>query len=354
MRIGSGSRFVAFAHPIVQAPMAGVSTPELAAAVAQAGGLGSLGIGASKLSDAREAIRRTRALTQRPFNVNVFAHAERSSDPAAEARWALHVAPFFAAQGGQAPARLSRIYASFQGDEALLDMLCEERPGVVSFHFGCPERQAVERLKASGAVLLATATSLAEASTLLDAGMDALVAQGFEAGGHRGLFDENGPDERLGTRELTVRLTNASDVPVIAAGGLMDGADIARALSWGAVGAQLGTAFVAAHESAAGPHYRARLAEAGPDETVMTRAISGRPARGLKTPFTQGLTAHEARAPVYPNAYDAYKQLAALAGAKGDAAYSALWAGSGAHRSRALSAAALMDRLAGELAAARG
>lgn len=354
MRIGAGARVVEVAHPIIQAPMAGVSTPQLAAAVAQAGGIGSIGIGAATLSEAREAIRRTRALTSAPFNVNVFAHAERPGDAAAQSRWATLTRPFFNEHGGDAPSSLSRIYRSFQENEDLLDMLCEERPPIVSFHFGCPSEAAVGRLKAAGAVLLGSATSLSEALALQAARLDGVIAQGFEAGGHRGIFDESGADERLGVDALLLQLVEALDVPVVAAGGLMDGADIARVLAGGAIAAQLGTAFVASTESAAGAHYRERLATAGPNETVMTRLISGRPARGLRTRFTQSLREHEAEAPAYPFAYDAYKRLAALAASKNEASYSALWAGTQAHRSRAMPAGLLMERLVVELGAARG
>ncbi len=332
--------------------MAGVATPELAAAVSNAGALGSLGIGASDVEAAEAMIARTATLTDKPFNVNVFAHEEQALDPAAEAAWLARLAPQFERFGIAAPRALRPLYPSFQGHEPLLAMLCATRPAVVSFHFGCPAPQAVRRLKEAGIVLMASATSLDEALKLEAAGMDALVAQGFEAGGHRGTFDGADADADLPLDSLLARIVGAVRVPVVAAGGLMDGADIARVLAAGAAAAQLGTAFVGCPESAAGAFYRARLSRAVPGETRMTRAISGRRARGLVTPLIEALHPFEEQAPAYPYPYDAARQLAAAAAGKGDHSLSAMWAGAQAHRARALPAADLVARLAAELAAA--
>ncbi|WP_118132980.1 nitronate monooxygenase family protein [Oceanicella sp. SM1341] len=342
------------AHPVLQAPMAGVATPALAAAVSEAGGLGALGFGASDPGAARAAIRETRALTDAPFNVNLFCHAAAVADPARESAWLARLAPAFAAHGARPPERLGESYTSFLADPAMLDMLLEERPAVVSFHFGLPPARTLAALRGTGAVLLASATSLEEARAVERAGLDAVVAQGWEAGGHRGIFAPDGPDGRLGTVALVRLLASRLDIPVIAAGGIMDGAGIAAALSLGAAAAQLGTAFIACPETAADAGYRAALASAAAERTQMTRAISGRPARCLDNAMVRlcaGVA--DVEVPDYPIAYDAAKALNAAAKAAGNPGYGAHWAGQGAPLARPLPAARLMALLVEELRRAR-
>jgi nitronate monooxygenase len=224
---------------------------------------------------------------------------------------------------------------------------------VVSFHFGLPDPERAAALRSAGAVLLASATNLAEGRAAEAAGMDAVVAQGYEAGGHRGGFDPAAPDERLGTLALTRLLARKLGVPVIAAGGIMDGAGIAAALRLGAQAAQLGTAFVACPESSASPAYKAALLAGDGVRTVMTAAISGRPARCLANRFTA--LADEIAPltpPDYPIAYDAGKALHAAASARGEHGFGAQWAGQGAPLARALPARELVETLARELRAA--
>jgi nitronate monooxygenase len=335
--------------PIIQAPMAGVSTPEMVAAVSNAGGLGSIGVGAADAETARGMIRAVRAGTNRAFAVNVFCHRPARADAACEAAWLARLAPEFARFRSRPPDRLREIYTSFVADDEMLAVLIAERPSVVSFHFGLPTREQIETLRTAGIVLLATATSLDEGKAVAAAGVDAVVAQGFEAGGHRGVFDPNGRDDQLGTMALTRLLVRTLDVPVIAAGGVMDGAGIAAALALGAVASQLGTAFVACPESAADAGYRAALL--GPAaHTVMTRAISGRPARCLANRFTEvGEGVGPETVPDYPITYDAGKALNAAAKAAGEFGYGAQWAGQGAPLARSLPAAELVARLQGEL-----
>jgi nitronate monooxygenase len=340
--------------PIVQAPMAGVSTPGMAAAVSNAGGLGSIGIGAADPEAARGMIRAVRAGTGRPFNVNVFCHAPAVPDPAREAAWVARLAPEFARFGATPPARLREVYTSFVADAAMQAVLLEERPPVVSFHFGLPAREVIDSLRDAGVVLLATATSLDEGKAVADAGVDAVVAQGYEAGGHRGVFDPAAPDDRLGTMALTRLLVRKLDAPVVAAGGVMDGAGIAAALTLGASAAQLGTAFVACPESSADSGYRAALLGPAAGHSVMTAAISGRPARCLANRFTAlGAGVAEAAVPDYPIAYDAGKALHAAAKAHGEFGYGAQWAGQGAPLARSLPAAELVARLRDEMGQAR-
>ena len=339
--------------PILQSPMAGVSTPEMAAAVSEAGGLGALGLGNLDAAAARRMMAATRKLTDRPVNVNLFCHPPASADPAREGAWSSRLAPLFAEFGAAPPAQLSEIYRSFQVDDEMLAALLEERPAVVSFHFGLPPNERIAALRSSGTVLLATATNLREARAIEAAGIDAVVAQGSEAGGHSGVFEPAATDERLGTLALTRLLVRQLSIPVIAAGGIMDGAGIAASLALGASAAQLGTAFLLCPESAADAGYRATLAS-GPDHgTVVTSAFSGRPARSLVNRFTTATqNAPLAEIPDYPIAYDLAKSLHAAARAKGEYGFGAQWAGQGFPMWRALTAGELVRVLQAELEAA--
>jgi nitronate monooxygenase len=341
--------------PLVQAPMAGTSTPAMAAAVSNAGALGSIGLGAVDAQAGRAMIEATRALTDRPFNVNLFAHRPARPDPAREAAWLAGLAPVFAGLGAAPPAALRTVYTSFVEDTAMLAMLLDTRPAVVSLHFGLPPAAAIAALKGAGILLLATATNAAEARAIAAAGVDVIVAQGIEAGGHRGMFDPTAPDGALGVLALTRLVLRETGLPVIAAGGIMDGAGMAAALDLGAVAAQMGTAFIACPESAADAAYRAALMGEGAWHTTLTDAISGRPARALANRFT-ALAASLAREhlPDYPIAYDAGKALNAAAKAAGEHGFGAQWAGQGAPLARSLPAAELVATLARELAACRG
>jgi len=341
--------------PIIQAPMAGVSTPAMAAAVTNAGGLGSLGVGATDAEGARRMIRETRALTGGPFNINLFCHAPATADAAREARWLEWLRPQFARYGATAPTALKEIYRSFLADRPMLEMLLQERPAVVSFHFGLPGAEAIAALREAGIVLLASATHPHEARQLVAARVDGIVAQGIEGGGHRGVFDPAAADDLLGTFALTRLLVRMSDIPVIAAGGIMDGAGIAAALALGAQAAQLGTAFVACPESAIDAGYRRALIEQPVGRTVFTDAISGRRARSLRNRFT-ALDEDPGRpaVPDYPITYDAGKALHAAAKAKGEFGYGAQWAGQGAPLARALPAGQLVEVLMREFEEAVG
>lgn len=338
-------------YPIIQAPMAGVSTPQLVAVVSEAGGLGSLGIGASTVVDAQQAIEETRRLTVQPFNVNVFCHRPARRDPAREAAWLRHLAPLFREAGIQPPEVLEEIYTSFLADDEAFGLLLRQRPAVVSFHFGLPPRERIRALREAGIFTLATATSLYEAQCIEEAGVDAIIAQGVEAGGHRGVFNPDGVDECLGTQVLVRLLVQQTTLPVIAAGGIMDGQGIRAALDLGAAAAQLGTAFILCPESAANAACRSALKGARATHTRLTRAISGRPARGLPNRLIAHGEADGAPPPAdYPVAYDAAKRLNAAATKLGSDEFAAQWAGQGAPLARELPAAQLIASLAGELA----
>jgi nitronate monooxygenase len=336
--------------PIIQAPMAGVSTPAMAAAASNGGALGSMGVGATNAEGAGNMIRVARELTQRALNINVFCHRPAVANRTAEARWIERLRPHFERLGATPPASLREIYKSFVDDDVMLELLLEHRPEVVSFHFGLPSPERMQALRTVGCVLIASATNLEEARFLADADVDAVIAQGYEAGGHRGVFDPAVPDDQLGTLALTRVLVRELKVPVIAAGGIMDGAGIAAALRLGAAAAQLGTAFVLCPESSADEGYRATLKSEAALHTVMTTAISGRPARCLPNRFTQlGEAVSCGEIPAYPIAYDAAKLLHAAARTKSEYGYGAQWAGQGAPLARELPTAELVRQLAAEL-----
>jgi nitronate monooxygenase len=343
-------RLLSIEKPIIQAPMAGVSTPALAAAVSNAGGLGSLGVGAMNAEGARKVIKETRALTGKPFNINVFCHSPAAADEAVNRQWLNWLAPLFENYGAKPPASLSEIYTSFVADPAMLEVFLEEKPAIVSFHFGLPPSEVIADLRKAGIRLLASATNLKEAAQVAAAGVDAIVAQGIEAGGHRGIFDTDAFDDRLGTFALTRLLVKEFDLPVIAAGGIMDGAGIAAALALGAQAAQLGTAFVACPETSIDEGYRRAMLGAPARQTTFTAAISGRIARSMVNRFTElGDDAQSPNPPVYPVAYDAGKALHAAAKAKGEFGYGAQWAGQAAALARSLPAAELFAQLENEL-----
>lgn len=336
-------------HPLVQAPMAGVATPELAAAVSNAGALGSLGMGSSSPQRMRNLIAATRELTDKPFNINVFCHQPAVADEAREAAWRAYLQPLFAQFDATPPETLAQGYTSFIEDRTQLDVLLQQRPAVVSFIFGLPPAVWVQALRAAGCVTLATVTTLAEAAQAETAGVDAVVAQGMEAGGHRGVFEPRQGDVQLGTCALVRLLASRGQLPVIAAGGIMDGRSIAAMRQLGAAGAQLGTAFILCPESAAQDAHRSALKSSRSEHTSITAVISGRPARGIVNRMhTDVAGANAPELPDYPRAYGAGKALAAAATARGCTDFRAHWAGQGAPLARAMPAAQLVTELVRE------
>ncbi|MFV3331249.1 NAD(P)H-dependent flavin oxidoreductase [Pseudomonas sp. NY15437] len=335
-------------HPIIQAPMVGVSTPALAAAVSNAGGLGSIGLGASTPAQARALLAQTRALTDKPLNLNLFCHRPAVADPAREAVWLEHLRPLFAEFDAQPPTQITEIYRSFLADPEMLEFLIEARPAVVSFHFGLPPQDWIDRLKAAGIRLLATATCLAEGRAIEAAGLDAIVAQGYEAGGHRGVFEPE-KDARIGTFALVRTLVKGTGLPVIAAGGIMDGQGMRAVFELGAQAVQMGTAFIGADESSANAAFKAALRGERGERTEVTAAISGRAARGMVNRlFTDVGSATAPALPDYPITYDAAKALTAAAAAKGNSDFAVQWAGQGAPLAREMPAADLVATLMAE------
>ncbi|MEV4458004.1 nitronate monooxygenase [Microbispora sp. NPDC049633] len=342
--------------PIIQAPMAGgASTPALAAAVSGAGGLGFLAAGYRTAEDVRREIAAVRERTDRPFGVNVFvpdAEAARqgSGDDAAVARYRDELAPEAGRYGVTLPEAPAR-----DDDEwdAKIDLLVEQRVPVAGFTFGCPPPEVTARLHDAGSVVMVMVNTPWEAVAAAEAGADAVVVQGPGAGGHQAAFlppppTWNAPGD---LPELVALVREATGVPLVAAGGIMDGADVAAVLAAGAVAAQLGTAFLRTPESGAHPVHKAALADPRFTRTAFTRAFSGRTARGLANRF---MAEHEASAPAcYPQVHHLTKGLRRAAAEHGDPEAMALWCGEGYRRSRDLPAAALVEALMRELAAAR-
>lgn len=329
---------------IIQAPMAGVTTVELAAAVCEAGGIGSLGLGHLTTSQAKQQIQALQKRTDQPFNVNFFAHAPVSPYPAAEKKWLELLQPYFDEAQTQPPSKLSAPYQSAVDNKELIQMLCEVKPPIVSFHFGIPALEDILALKQAGIYVWGCATSAPEALLLRDKGVDAIIAQGFEAGGHRGTFHPK-HDHQYSLAVLLSLLRPLVNLPLIAAGGIMNGNGIKAALALGADAVQMGTAFILCPESSADSSYRQHLQSERSLNTEITAVISGRPARGLKNRMHTEVAEFSDFLPDYPIAYAAAKALHAAASKRGSVDFAAHWAGQGAPLARTLPAAELIRLL---------
>jgi len=330
-------------HPIIQGPMGGgPSTPELVAAVSNAGGLGSLGAAYLTPDQITETIRRIRALTSRPFNVNLFAGGW-STDQAFDHGPMLELlAEVHEKLGLPAPVAPTPVPDPFP---AQLEAVLDARPPIFSFTFGIPDRDAMSRLKAPGILIVGTATTAEEARRLEQAGVNAVVAQGLEAGAHRGTFLDSFEASMVPTLDLVRACASAVGIPVIASGGLMDGRDIVAALNAGASAAQLGTAFLPCPESGASEVYKRAILAAKQDTTVVTRAFSGRPARGLRNAFITSLDGKQNSILGYPLQNALTRSMRTAAAKQGIPDYLSLWAGQGVARARAMPAGDLVARL---------
>lgn len=334
--------------PIVQGPMTGSDTPPLAAAVSQAGGLGMLGCGMRSPEAMAQAAAAVRAATDRPFGINLFVLDTPAPDAATVQAAMARLAPLYAEFGltPEAPARWCEDFA------AQLEALIAARPAVASFTFGILDGAQVERLHGAGCVVVGTATTLAEALAWQDVGADAVCASGMEAGGHRGTFLGDVDASLVGTMALIPQCVDALRIPVIAAGGIMDGRGIAAAQALGAQAVQMGTAFLACPESGITPAQRAAMARAQGTDTRITRAYSGRPARGIVNTMMERLAPDEAAIPPYPIQNALTGALRRAAGAQGRADYLSLWAGQGVGAARVVPAGELVALLAQEWRAA--
>ena len=330
--------------PIVQAPMAGVDTPALARAVADAGCLGSLAGAMRGADDLRAAVDAFRAMGDAPLNLNFFCHREPPAD-APQAAWRAALAPYYAERGidaGAIGAGASR--RPFDATQcALVEAL---RPRVVSFHFGLPSAELLARVRAAGAAIVASATTVAEARALAAAGCDAIVAMGAEAGGHRGTFLADDMTRQVGTFALVPQVVDAVNVPVIAAGGIADARGVAAAFALGAAAVQVGTAYLFCAEANVSAPHRAALAHAAADDTAITNVFTGRPARSIVNRAVRELGPISPLAPPFPLAAAALLPLRQSAERDGSGDFSPLWSGQGAPLAHATTAAELTARLA--------
>jgi len=332
--------------PVIQAPMGGgPSSPALAAAVSEAGGLGFLAAGYKQPDEVRAEVARTRELTDASFGVNVFVPGE---DPGDDPRLDEYLREL---------ERVADDLGVTLGDstwnddhwDAKVALLVDDPVPVVSFAFGCPSRDVVAALQGAGSRVVVTVTDVEEARLATERGVDALCAQGIEAGAHRGGFDDDPGRDVHPLSDLLPAVVAATSLPVIAAGGLMDGSDLARVLSVGAVAGQLGTAFLLSPESAANDTYKRALADPSFAHTNLTRAFSGRRARGLVNRFMDD---HPDAPAGYPQVNGATRPLRAEAAQRGDPQYLSLWAGTGVRRTQALPAAEIVAHIADGLSRA--
>jgi nitronate monooxygenase len=338
-------------YPIVQAPMAGFSTPALAAAVSNAGGLGSLGSAMLGPEQLRAGLRDLRAATNRPVNANFFVHPPPSEDPARRARMQARLRPYYNELGIALPDPPPEPPPPFS--EAMLEVVLGERPGVVSFHYGLPEPAHLDALQEAGIRVLSSATTVEEARWLEARGVAAVIAQGYEAGGHRGTFQSSFEAARIGTMALVPQIVDAVACPVIAAGGIMDGRGIAAALMLGAAGVQLGTAFLGCPEASVSPLHRTAL-RASDGGTRVTRAFTGKPARVLANRYVLEMADAEDDALAFPLQRALAAPLAQAAAARGSADFMPLYAGQGAPLAREIPAAELLETLVAETERAWG
>ena len=338
-------------HPIFLSPMAQIGTADLALAVCEAGGLGSIGCASLSPEDAAHAIATLHALTDKPFGVNFFCHHQAAPDPDREAAWQDALRPYYRERNLPfgAPAT-GRTITPF--DDAMCGVVERAPPAVVSFHFGLPAPQMVARLKAVGCLVMSTATTVEEAIWLEARGVDIVIAQGIEAGGHRGMFLPTHPATALagqmGTVALVPQVADAVRIPVVAAGGIADGRGIAAAFALGADAVQIGTGYLRCPEVAISALYRRALDAAGGGDTVVTNVFTGRPARAIGNRLVRDLGPISNTVPAFPVAMGATRQLAADAAQEGCTDFTAFWAGEAVAMGRALPAKTLTAVLVAE------
>jgi nitronate monooxygenase len=333
--------------PIVQAPMAGVMDADLVMAAAQGGALGSLPCAMLSLEKAREQIKIIRQRVAAPVNLNFFCHHAVEADLAREAAWRKRLARYYR-EHGLDPSAPFNFPNRAPFDHVSCDIVEELKPEIVSFHFGLPERRLLDRVKATGAILMSSATIVREAVWLEERGVDIVIAQGAEAGGHRGMFLTDDIAEQPGTFALVPQVIDAVNVPVIAAGGIADGRGIAAAFALGASGVQIGSAYLRCPESKVSAPARAALAEARDDSTILTNVMTGRPARGLVNRVMREVGPISPDAPAFPHAATALAPLKAAAEKLGKTDFTNMWAGQAVRLGRDMPAAELTRALAND------
>jgi nitronate monooxygenase len=332
--------------PIVLAPMAGVMDADLVIAAAQGGALGSLPCAMLSAEKTREQVNIIRQRVSAPLNMNFFCHKPVDADPKRAARWRQRLAPFYAEHGLDPDAEVPFANrAPF--DAAVCELVEELKPEVVSFHFGLPDQALLRRVKAAGCVVISSATVVKEAIWLEENGADAIIAQGAEAGGHRGMFLTEDIAGQPGTFALVPQVVDAVKVPVIAAGGIADGRGIAAAFALGAAGVLIGSAYLRCPESKVSAPARVVLAQATDDSTVVTNVMTGRPARGVVNRVMREVGPISPDAPAFPHAATGLAPLKAAAEKLGKVDFTNLWAGQAVRLGREMPAAELTRALAG-------
>ncbi|WP_373185860.1 NAD(P)H-dependent flavin oxidoreductase [Halopseudomonas sp.] len=332
--------------PIIQAPMAGVQDSRLALAVCGAGALGSVPAAMLGADALRAELQIMSEQSAGPWNVNFFCHTPPEPDAEREERWREALAPWYREMGlDLADVRAGGGRRPF--DAQVLEILREFKPPVISFHFGLPDAELVAELKRWGTVVLSSATTVAEARWLESRGVDAVIAQGLEAGGHRGMFLSEDVTTQVGTLALLPQVVAAVGVPVIAAGGIADAAGISAAMALGASGVQIGTAFLLCPEATTSQVHRAALASEAAAHTTLTNVFSGRPARGIVNRVIRELGPMSPLAPEFPLAGTAITPLRKAAESQGSGDFSPLWSGQNASGCRAIPAADLVGQLTG-------
>ncbi len=332
--------------PIIQAPMAGVQDYRLAAAVSNAGGLGSLPCAMLGGEALREELKALNEATSKPYNLNFFAHTPPEPNPQQEANWQQALAPYYK-EFGIDPASITAGPGRMPFNEESAAIVEEFRPAVVSFHFGLPKPELLERVKKAGAKVLSTATTVDEALWLEQHGADAIIAQGLEAGGHRGIFLTKDMTTQMGTFALLPQIVAAVKIPVIAAGGIATAEGVRAALDLGAVAAQIGTAFMLCPEATTKPLHREAMKSPAARHTAITNLFSGGPARGIVNRVMRELGPVCDQAPAFPLATNAIAPLRAAGEAAGTGDFSPLWSGQNASGCREIPAGKLVEELAG-------
>lgn len=338
--------------PILAAPMAGAAGVELAVAVASAGGLGSIPCAMLPLDAARAQVGVFRQRVAAPVNMNFFCHTAPTDDPTALDRWRQRLGSYYRELGVPLDAPMGPGRNPF--DEAWCAVVEELKPEIVSFHFGLPPEPLMTRVRATGAKIIASATTVAEARYLAEHGCDAIIAQGAEAGGHRGIFLDGPLSAQPGTFALVPQVADAVGVPVIAAGGIADGRGMAAAFALGAAAVQIGTAYLRCPESLVSNLHRAALGQARDDQTVLTNVFTGRPARGILNRLVREVGPIAADAPPFPTATGSVTPIRTAAEAAGSADFSPLWAGQAVALGREGGAAELTRQWAAEAEAVMG
>lgn len=330
--------------PIIQAPMAGANGSAMVIAVSEAGGLGSLPCAMLDIDAARKELSIIRQQTAKPINVNFFCHTPAAPDPEKDKAWRAKLAPYYK-EYGLDPAMIVPVPNRAPFDSAMCELVEEFKPKVVSFHFGLPEPALVDRVKNAGCTVICSATSAEEAVYLEKNGCDVIVAQGYEAGGHRGIFLSDDITTQAGTMALVPQVVDAVSVPVIATGGITDGRGIAAAFMLGASAVQIGTAYLFTPESLISDLHRNVLRNARDDQSSLTNLFSGRPARGLLNRAMREIGPMSDTAPAFPTAGGALAPLKSKAEEKGLVDFSSLWSGQAASLGREMGAADLTRHL---------